>query len=96
MRIYKVLSYYEDLWTLMKHYGDDIENPHNNRASNFMSKEEAKRLEKAKKWTEKRLLKVMLIYITLPLFVLSLLAYWLPYIYTIVPVYESETCWMTF
>ena len=26
LRIYKVLSYYEDYWVLMKHFGEDMDN----------------------------------------------------------------------
>lgn len=81
----------------MKHYGDELENQSTKkRASNFISGEEARRLEKAKKWRESYLLKVTLLYVTLPLFALSLIAYIIPYVYTIIPVYQSETCWFSF
>lgn len=38
----------------------------------------------------------MLAYLMLPLLALSLLAFSIPYVYTIVPVYQSETCWNSF
>lgn len=101
MRIYKVLSYYEDYWNLMKHYGEDIDNSMvaatgQNRVSNFMGREEQRRLDKARQWREKHLLRMIVLYITLPLLAFSLIAYTIPYVYTLVPVYESESCWNQF
>jgi hypothetical protein len=96
VRIYKVLSYYEDYWNLMKQYGDDIDNSINQRASNFISKEEKKRLEKAKQWREPILIKMLGFYIALPLLAFTVIAFAIPYVYTIVPVYESNTCWQSF
>ena len=82
LRIYKVLSYYEDYWTLMKHYGENIDQtpnkPSYQRMSNFMSREEARRLEKAKKWRENSLIRFMSLYIILPLASLSFLSFIVP------------------
>lgn len=89
LRIYKVLSYYEDYWVLMKHYGEESDM----RVSHFMSKEEAIRLEKSRQWRENNLLMFLLINIACPLLVLSLMSFIIPYLYTIVPVYESQSCW---
>jgi hypothetical protein len=89
LRIYKVLSYYEDYWVLMKNLGEEAEN----RVSAFMNREEAIRLEKIKKWRENSLIAFLMLNIILPLFVLSLIAFIIPYVYVIVPVYESDTCW---
>lgn len=72
----------------MKHYGEDVDNArNNNRVSNFMSREETRRLDKAKKWRENYLLKMMLLFVTLPLAVFSLIAFSIPYLYVFVPVY---------
>lgn len=91
------MSYYEDYWTLMKHYGEDVDNARqNNRVSNYVSREETRRLEKVKKWREYQLIKFLLLYITVPMTILSLLAFTVPYIYIIVPVYQSDTCWEKF
>ena len=92
MRIYKVLSLYEDYWVLMKHYGEASEQ----RISNFMTKEEAIRLEKLKKWRENNLLLFLFFNLIVPLLFLSLVSFIIPYVYTIVPVYESQTCWTYF
>jgi hypothetical protein len=73
----------------MKHFGEDSEN----RISNFMNKEEAARLEKLRTWRERSLIAFLFINIIIPLLILSLIAFIIPYIYTIVPVYESDSCW---
>jgi len=61
-----------------------------------MSKEEAIRLDKSKKWRENNLIAFMIFNILLPLFVLSLVSFAIPYVFTIIPVYESGTCWLYF
>ena len=54
-----------------------------------MNKEETKRLDKSKKWRENNLLSLMFINFVLPMILLSLFSFIIPYVYTIVPVYES-------
>ena len=73
----------------MKHYGEkaDISNKSEMRVSNFMSREESKRLEKAKRWREQHLLYILFFYVSLPLIAFSFLAFMIPYIYMFVPVY---------
>lgn len=82
---------------MMKHYGEDADNARqNNRISNYIGREESRKLEKVKQWREYALIKFLLLYIIAPMSILSLLAFTVPYIYTIVPVYQSETCWQQF
>jgi hypothetical protein len=78
----------------MKHYGAKVDI--SNRVSNFMSIEESKRLEKAKRWREQHLLYILLFYVSLPLIAFSILAFMIPYIYMFVPVDQSESCWNAF
>ena len=61
-----------------------------------MNKEETIRLEKSRHWRENNLLSFLFLNLILPLFLLTLVSFLVPQIYTIVPVYESETCWEYF
>lgn len=92
VRIYKVLSYYKGYWLLMKHYGEESEVA----MSNYLTKEENIMLSKSKKWRENSLIAFIIFNLLVPLFILSMLSFTTPYIYTIIPVYETQTCWNYF
>eukprot|EP00347_Sterkiella_histriomuscorum_P018057 403346954 len=92
LRIYKVLSYYEGYWLLMKHYGEESEV----RMSNYLTKEENAMLQKSKQWRENSLIAFMIFNLMIPLIILSLISFLVPYIYTIIPVYDTDTCWTYF
>jgi hypothetical protein len=77
---------------LMKHYGDESEV----RMSNYLTKEENIMLSKSKQWRESSLIVFITFNLLLPLYILSLLSFTTPYIYTVIPVYETETCWNYF
>ena len=87
-----MLSYYEGYWFMMKHYGGEYDN----RMSMLLNKEENQMLQKTKKLRENALIVSMMVNIMLPLFILSLLSFIVPQIYTIIPVYETQTCWSYF
>ena len=53
-------------------------------------------LFKTKKLRENSLITLMMVNLMLPLFILSLLSFMSPQIYTIIPVYETQTCWNYF
>lgn len=92
LRIYKVLSYYEGYWLLMKHYGEDSEI----RMSNYLTKEENAMLSKSKQWRENSLIAFMIFNLIIPLLLLCFISFLSPYVYTIIPVYDTETCWQYF
>ena len=76
----------------MKHYGEESEVA----MSNFLTKEENIMLSKSKKWRENSLIAFIIFNLLVPLFILSMLSFTTPYIYTIIPVYETQTCWNYF
>jgi hypothetical protein len=82
-----VLSYYEDYWMLMKEYEESRDRE--TRVSNYLTKEEAQMLQKTRGWRENTLIAYLLVNCVLPLFALSLTSFVSPYVYTIVPVYET-------
>jgi hypothetical protein len=88
-----VLSYYEDYWNAMKHFKEQADDM---RTSNLISQEERRNFDKAIKWREPHLLKLVLLFIALPLLVFSILAFLVPYVFTVVPVLESQSCWSYF
>lgn len=92
MRIYKVLSYYEGYWLRLKNYEENEEV----RTSNYLTKEENMMLSKSKKWRENQLISFMIFNLMVPLFLLSSISFISPYIYTIIPVYDTQTCWSYF
>lgn len=92
LRIYKVLSYYEGYWLLMKHQGEDSEV----RMSNYLTKEENLMLQKSKQWRENSLISFMIFNLMVPLFIISFMSFLSPYVYTIIPVYDTNTCWAYF
>lgn len=77
----------------MKHFKEQADDL---RTSNLISHEERKSFEKAVKWREPHLLKVVLLFIALPLLAFSILAFFVPYVFTVVPVLESQSCWNYF
>jgi hypothetical protein len=77
----------------MKHYKEGADDM---RVSTFTSNEEKKNFQKAVKWREPYLLKILVLFITLPLAAFSVLAYYVPYVFTIIPVLESTECWKVF
>ncbi len=76
----------------MKHYGEESEA----RMSNYLTKEENIMLSKSKKWRENSLIAFIIFNLLVPLFILSMISFTTPYIYTIIPVYETQTCWNYF
>jgi len=77
----------------MKHFKEQADDL---RTSNLISHEERKNFEKAVKWREPHLLKVIFLFIALPLLAFSILAFLVPYVFTVVPVLESQSCWSYF
>jgi len=92
LRIYKVLSYYEGYWLRLKNYEENEEV----RTSNYLTKEENAMLSKSKKWRENSLISFMIFNLMVPLFLLSSLSFISPYLYVIIPVYDTRTCWNYF
>ena len=88
-----MLSYYEDYWNAMKHYKEQADDL---RVSNFISYEERKNFQKAVKWREPYLLKIVILFIAIPLLAFSVLAFYVPYVFTVIPVLESDICWSLF
>ena len=53
-------------------------------------------LSKSKKWRENSLISFMIFNLMVPLFLLSSLSFISPYLYVIIPVYDTRTCWNYF
>jgi hypothetical protein len=89
VRIFKVFAYFEEYWKIMSKFAGE-------RLSTFINTEERKRLRELKKLREKKLVLQLFLNVFIPLFILSLLSFIFPWIYTLIPVYESITCWAYF
>ena len=63
------------------------------RISIYISKEEKRRLSKLRNWREENLVIHLGVNIGMPLLFLGLLAFVIPYVYMVVPVYHTSVCW---
>jgi hypothetical protein len=86
LRIWKVFEYYEEYWQVMMSYTGE-------RLSTYISKEEKKRMRDLKQWREEKIILHFFFNLGVPLLIIAILAFMVPWIYAIAPVYEANICW---